>query len=297
MKKGVNENMGRKKRILIILITVLLMMFSVLGATVNAVTVIPKSEQDKYKAGDTVKVIVALDDVDNEIYGVSGVIEYDTNVFEEVVADEKGNTNSIKALSEEGEVRYNEANKMFLMLTTTPITEGKDIIEVDLKVKEGVSAEEANIEIKNVVASDAQDDIEIEGVTKKIKIEKVSNATPEKSPTPTSEPAQETPAPTTAPENTPKATETPQTTEIPNTPTPEQTPNELKQTPAAQKQEEPTQMQTPSQEVVKNSAKDSKATVNIPYAGLKRVILPILIVIAGIIAVVKYIRYKKIKNV
>ena len=121
MKKGVNENMGRKKRILIILITVLLMMFSVLGATVDAVTLIPKSEQDKYKAGDTVKVIVALDDVDNEIYGVSGVIEYDTNVFEEVVADEKGNTNSIKALSEEGEVRYNEANKMFLMFCAVEI--------------------------------------------------------------------------------------------------------------------------------------------------------------------------------
>lgn len=163
---------------------VILLALAIIIATVNivyadSVSVNLKSDKSSYTAGETVNITVSLSNIDSSagIYGLQGVLNYDTEVFEPIVSDENANTESITSLVNSGTVSYGASENVFNFVTTTPIKTSQNIMEIRLKVKSDAKLGSTFIilgESGSLKASNAQSDISTSPATLSITINETS---------------------------------------------------------------------------------------------------------------------------
>lgn len=183
-----------------------------------------------YARGDTVIITVTLSDINstNGIYGLEGKLEYKTDIFEEIVTDSSRNTTQITSLNGWGSATFNSETKEFAIMTVLPAKSTQNIMQIALKIKEDAPLGTASIMLKNLIGSNAGEDIETSPATASITIKDESEIIGGEIPVITTTPSPEsTPSTnvTTTPSSSssqitvssPKATQTPNASTLPKT--------------------------------------------------------------------------------
>lgn len=168
----------KSKRILLIALMALLVIISNINfvyADSVSVTVSPTSPE--YAAGQTVVLTVSLTNIESDtgIFGLSGELDYSTDIFEEIKVDEYGNTDQITALNGWGDLTYNSETKEFEVVRTSPIKSTQNIMKISLKVKEGAALGRTTIMLSNLEASDSVNDISTTPATATVEIKNASD--------------------------------------------------------------------------------------------------------------------------
>lgn len=121
--------------------------------------------------GKTITFLIKLSDIDaeNGIGAISGKFEYDTNVFEKIEAAD------VKACSGWGTISYNDQNDDEGRFVTEraagdTVTENNDLMEITATVKLNAPTGRTEIKISNITASDGNEDITIADVKAAIAI-------------------------------------------------------------------------------------------------------------------------------
>lgn len=216
--------MKSKKILLVILITLVIVISNISFVYADSFNVKLTSDKQNYAAGQTVIVKVSLSDIDSSIglYGLSGVLEYDTNIFEPITSDGTGNITStasgITSLNNWGNPTFNSSSNEFSVLTTSPTKSNQSIMQISLKVKEGAQLGKAVVMLRELQASNGADDIDTSPVTLSINIKDPSEVDDGNIPTIVTTPSP-SPSPSAKPTTTPTAKTTP-TPVVKTTPTP-----------------------------------------------------------------------------
>lgn len=152
----------KTKKILVIcllIIAVLSKISCVYAADSYSVTI--STDKQIYSEGQTVIVKVRLSNINssNGIYGVTGTLDYKTDVFEEIISDDNGYTSSITGLNGWGNMSYNSNDKSFQITSTIPAKSSQEIMQIALKVKEGAPTGRTVIMLSDLNASNNNDDI------------------------------------------------------------------------------------------------------------------------------------------
>lgn len=111
---------------------------------------------EKIQPGKEVVVVVKIEDVDAVSRGfnaLTGILEYDTNVFETVQSKD------FKMLNNWDAIIYNPSNKMFATAKAEGIKTGEAIFELTLKAKSDVEAGDYTIKIKDFTVSEGIEDV------------------------------------------------------------------------------------------------------------------------------------------
>lgn len=145
-----------KKTITITLIALIILIFTnipsyalgfIVGVTPAQTTVSPES---------TVDVTISVNNMNIGGDGMkvfSGILNYDTNIFEEITAKDITGLNS-------WEVSYNTETKKILLDRKDFITEDAELCKITFKVKDGVETENAQIKITSPSTSNNRIDID-----------------------------------------------------------------------------------------------------------------------------------------
>ena len=209
--------------------------------------------------GRTITFLIKLSDIDVEdgIGAISGKFEYDTNVFEKIVAAD------IKASDGWGSISYNdiEGNPQQGYFVTErsagdSVIENNDLMEITATVRTNAPTGRTEIKISNITASNGNEDTTIADVLASITIVgKQSTGNPNDNNTNNNN---------TNNNNTNNNNTNNNNTNNNNT----------------------------------NNNIDNNATTNetIPHTGIKDYTMPFILIFLGV-AVISYIRYKKIKNI
>lgn len=169
--------MKNKKILLIFFIALILIISNVKFVYADSLSVEMKSNKQEYAANQTVRITVSIKNIEsqNGIYGLSGKLDYGTNVFEKIQSDENGNTNSITALNGWGDLTFNSESNEFQLMKTSPAKTTQEIMQIDLKVKEGADLGTAVIMLNNLEATNGEDDITTSPTTISIAIKNASD--------------------------------------------------------------------------------------------------------------------------
>lgn len=168
--------MKSKKILLVILVALMLIISNISFVYADSFNVTLASDKQNYAAGQTVIIKVSLSDIDSSIglYGLSGALDYDTNVFEPITSDGTGNITStvsgITSLNNWGNPTFNSSSNEFSLLTTSPTKSNQSIMQIALKVKEGAQLGKTVIMLRELQASNGADDIDTSPVTLSINI-------------------------------------------------------------------------------------------------------------------------------
>ncbi len=148
-------NMRKKLGIVLVigLILIFLMTMSVLGYSYTTNLVPDKTSVAK---GDTVVVTIKLSGIDagNGLFNFSAVLNYDTEVFEEVTQG------SIAATQNSGwTVTYEPSTKKMLLENASLVNSDSDIATITLRVKADAAATSASIGLTEIKASNEAEEI------------------------------------------------------------------------------------------------------------------------------------------
>lgn len=130
-------------------------------------------------SGDKVIVTLKLDDykeVDKGINAYKATLEYDKNIFEDVVQSD------FECLNDWESLKYNPKNGEFVAIKKVGSKDAEDVLKITLKVKNSVEASKSKVTIKDIVASEGKEDIvylkEVETILDIIEEQKVIPTTP-----------------------------------------------------------------------------------------------------------------------
>ena len=145
-----------KNKIFSILMISTLLVFVVGTVIANAVTftatMTPSSSTVEESTEFTVTIAVSnLSDVDNGINALSGNLEYDTDVFDEIT-----DTN-IEALNK-WKCEYDASSGKIELSKSTFVTSTQEVLQITFKTKSGVSGKKGTISYSNITASNSEDD-------------------------------------------------------------------------------------------------------------------------------------------
>lgn len=212
--------------------------------------------------GKTITFLIKLSDIDaeNGIGAISGKFEYDTNVFEKIEAAD------VKACSGWGNISYNDQNDDEGRFVTEraagdTVTENNDLMEITATVKLNAPTGRTEIKISNITASDGNEDITIADVKAAIAI--VGDN------------------PSSSNNNTTNNNTNTNTNNGINNTTQTNNTNSVG-----------------NNNAVPNNTIGNNATPNgtIPNTGIEDYTMPFILILL-VVAVISYIRYKKIKNI
>ena len=160
-----------KKSIAITLIALIILIFTnipsyalgfIVGVTPDKTTVSP---------GGTVEITISVNNMNIGGDGMkvfAGILDYDTNIFEEVTAKDITGLN-------DWTVSYETENKKLLLDRKDFITDDAELCKITLKVKDGVETENAQIKVTSPATSNNRIDIDgTEGKTT-ISLKKLSS--------------------------------------------------------------------------------------------------------------------------
>lgn len=144
------------KIILVNIILILTMSVSYAAESLN--TILNATSQQLY-AEDTVVFKVKLDNLNDIKHGVNAykaTLLYDDNIFEKVSEIDFKTTNDWEGL------RYNPDTGEFVVYKRAGITDGEDIVNISLKVKENAKASKTEVKLVDAVASEGKKDLFIQ---------------------------------------------------------------------------------------------------------------------------------------
>lgn len=133
----------------ILMITILIVIMS-LTSIVNAFSINMKLDSaSQLEAGKTIEVVLKISNIDagNGIDAISGTIEYDKNVFDEVTQ------NSFEGINNWNIGLYDTQTQTFTLLRSSKVNTASDLLKITLKVKENVNTNSTTIKIKGITAS------------------------------------------------------------------------------------------------------------------------------------------------
>lgn len=139
-----------KRNSKIVLSIILLVSILTITGIVNAFSVSMKLESSsKLKVGDIVEVTLKISNIDagNGIDAISGTLEYDKNVFDEVTQESFVGINSWNI------GMYDTTSKIFTVLRGSKVNTIGDVLKVSLRVKSVTGIEDTTIKINEISAS------------------------------------------------------------------------------------------------------------------------------------------------
>lgn len=174
-----------KKTLVTFIITIL--MLATFVTTVQAlsfgVTLTPSTTE--VEKGGTVKVVVSVNSIDagNGLNALLGNLEYDNNIFETV------SSNDINALNRWDAITYNANSGKLVTTKAEFVNNNSDVFEINLKVKSTATVGSTTVTLKNISASNSQQDISAQNTSCTITV-KEKTTTPD-TPTTTTKPTAE----------------------------------------------------------------------------------------------------------
>lgn len=159
-----------KKRLYVITI-IITMIMSMLAVNVNAadeksLTVSMEPSEKTVEKGKEFTVDISVSNIkagDNGINSLSGYIEFDEKVFEDLASD------SFEGLND-WTVKYSEDTGKITLLKTKFVKEDEKICQVTLKTKSSTTSENGVIELTDLQASNSADEISADDISLKIAI-------------------------------------------------------------------------------------------------------------------------------
>ena len=142
------------KKILSFIVMMVILVTTVAVYATATVTMRLTSDKTTLTAGDEITLtfsIGSITDIEGGIKAIQGTIEYDTNIFEEITTSSKVDMNGWAT-------ELNTANNMFA--GTSSGATGGSIFTLTLKVKEGISATNTTVTIKDIKTADPTNDDE-----------------------------------------------------------------------------------------------------------------------------------------
>lgn len=166
----------------------LIILISLCPIIVNALsyTASLSAEEVELKPGETININLKLSniDMDSGIIALGGELIFDENIFEPITVNSMGgilssSLSKISALGSFGGIAYSPTTKKFTMDGNDFMTETNDVLKIMLKVKSGVTAKTTTVEIRNLVASNGDKDVEAGNASIKVGKENGDNQNPD----------------------------------------------------------------------------------------------------------------------
>ena len=148
------------KKLLIIFLVLALVV--ILGATsikaANTFTTTLSANKTTVNKGEEVTITVGINNIDVGEYGINAieaVLNYDTDVIEEITANDIGQTDSISS-SWDNDPRFNAGK---FVLAGSPVTSQTNILNIKLKIRDDATARSTTISLTDILASNGIDAI------------------------------------------------------------------------------------------------------------------------------------------
>lgn len=142
----------------------------------NSLKAVMQSSKEELKKTEEVEITLKLDeyqDIKNGINAYKATLEYDSDVFEEVLESNFVCKNNWEML------KYNKDTKEFIAIKKAGSKVPEDVVTITLKVKEEVEPKVTEVKTKDIVTSDGKKDINIDETKVEIDIIKEQDTKPE----------------------------------------------------------------------------------------------------------------------
>ena len=142
----------------------------------NSLKAVMQSSKEELKKTEEVEITLKLDeyqDIKNGINAYKATLEYDSDVFEEVLESNFVCKNNWEML------KYNKDTKEFIAIKKVGSKVPEDVVTITLKVKEEVEPKVTEVKTKDIVTSDGKKDINIDETKVEIDIIKEQDTKPE----------------------------------------------------------------------------------------------------------------------
>lgn len=164
-----------KKRLYVIAIIITLVL-STLMVKVQAAdlsyTASMKANSDSVEKGKEFIVTLSVSNIkagDKGINSLSGYLEFDTKVFEEITAENIDGSN-------DWNVTYSEDTGKITLLKTSFVKETQEVCKITLKTKSSTTSTKGTIEFKDIVASNSESEIATDDISLEVGIGAASNS-------------------------------------------------------------------------------------------------------------------------
>lgn len=246
----------KRKKIVITLMTVLVLMFLMVGKSFAAgsysASLTPNSS--KVSKGSEVKVTLKISGISVEggINALTATLKYDSDILTLNKSDVSGEN--------KWSVTFNEDNNKLAIDTSEPVTADTEIATFTFKVNESTSATTAAIQLVSIAAANSSlnDEVKISDITTNISIGTSIN-----------------PSPSTSPSESPS--ESP--SQSPSNNTNNRVSNNVNNNTVTNK----------------NSNSSTVNNEAMPYTGAEDYVLPLMLAIA-VLGIISFVNYKKIDN-
>lgn len=154
---------------LVILITIKVQASDGLKASVQ-------SSKSEIKKTEEIVITLKLDEYQNIKNGINAykaTLEYDEDIFEEVLEKDFESKNNWEML------KYNKDTKELVAIKKAGSTVPEEVAEVKLKAKEEIEPKTTEIKVKDIVTSDGKKDIEVEEAKVAVNVIKEQEEKPE----------------------------------------------------------------------------------------------------------------------
>lgn len=142
----------------------------------NSLKAVMQSSKEELKKTEEVEITLKLDeyqDIKNGINTYKATLEYDSDIFEEVLESNFVCKNNWEML------KYNKDTKEFIAIKKAGSKVPEDVVTITLKVKEEVEPKVTEVKTKDIVTSDGKKDINIDETKVEIDIIKEQDTKPE----------------------------------------------------------------------------------------------------------------------
>lgn len=162
-----------KKFISLFTCILILMFCSVIHAT-TTFTATLETDKSILKAGDEIEIALKLENFTENEKGINvllGILDYDKSIFEKVEQED------ITSIQYWEAPTFNTDNGKLLLDTYTFVSESHNAVKIKLKVKDNITeTKTTEIKLKEIVASDGENDIEVEDAIVTLQVEKSTNS-------------------------------------------------------------------------------------------------------------------------
>lgn len=157
-------------------IFMLVILISINAQASNSLKLIIQNSKDELKETEETIITLKLDeyqDIKNGINAYKATLEYDENVFEQVLEKDFVCKNNWEML------RYNKDTKEFVAIKKLGSKVPEEVVSITLKVKEEVEPKKTEVKTKDIVTSDGTKDINVDETKIAINIIKEQDTKPE----------------------------------------------------------------------------------------------------------------------
>ncbi len=206
-----------KRILLIVLMAIMIIIFNANFVYADSFSVDMATDKQNYAEGQTVEITVSISNIVSTtgLYGLSGKLTYSTDIFEPIVSNSNGVTESMSSVNGWGSPTYNSSTHEFSIVTASSAMSSQSIMKIKLKVKEGATLGKATIMLSDLQASNGAEDINTTAASVSVNI-KNEEEEPSDIPQIVTTPSPE-PSPVPSPKPSPVSIPTPSGSKLPQT--------------------------------------------------------------------------------